>query len=790
MSNQKTKKQMRKLFSFVAACLVSIAGFAATEAVAFDAIVSGTKYAITAEATGGKVYILKPGLFAAGKSGDACTAECNPASLTEADMWTFTGSATDGWTITTDDGGVLYVTNNNNGVVCAKSKTGIWTAAEGEEEGQTYLTSSDGTNSRYLTLYAVGPNWRCYKNTDNGFPSLVLYKAVASSDPEITAPAVLDFKTVLTGSTVTDSLTITASNLTTGISYAWAEGGMFTATGSLSTTGGKLAIATAITAEGAFVDTLVLTSGATVAKVAVKASAVSTEGAGTLENPFTLADVKKLNNGLTGKQWVVGTIAGCYDTEKGGLLDSLVASNIALATGEDIIPVQLVASTSIRTALNLKDHPDYVGRELKICGDLQSYCSTTGVKAPTDYELGEAPAPEPFTLNGVWNVVEGEAVGYTITPSDETVPYYLAVLTPAQYSQWGWYSSEQQAAFHATYVAEIESQEQLIAACVTGVQTITFADYTDEGNHCVVAVQMAYDEENPDVLNFAILCEAVGAYFEVEPEPGPGPEPGPTEEVTFDIEIGAESFTITPSDPTVMYYVEVIEQGYDSATIVAYVDANLAEYGAGLEYFDGPSTQSYENDWYCDLGEDYTVFVCAVSESYERISGVTLKDFTYGDAPVGGGFDVEVGETGATVTALEPGRVYYFSLLNSSVGPIDDYASWIQTYQLDEWMADGYTISECVEETMLVEESPLAFQFSWFGITEGDFRIILAYIGGTETNYFVDGEVKVVPFHMEGGIATSIENTKLDAKAVKFIENGQLIIEKDGIRYTVLGLRK
>lgn len=784
MSNQKTKKQMRKLFSFVAACLVSIAGFAATEAVAFNEIVSGTKYAITAEATGGNVYILKPGIFAAGKSGEnGITAECNPASITEADMWTFTGSATDGWTITTEDGGVLYVTNNNNGVVCAKSKTGIWTAAEGEEEGQTYLTSSDGTNSRYLTLYAVGPNWRCYKNTDNGFPSLVLYKAVASSEPEITAPAVLDFKTVLAGSTVTDSVTIEGANLTENISYAWAEGGVFTATGSLSTTGGKLAIATAITAEGAFVDTLVLTSGATVAKVAVKASAVSTEGAGTQENPFTLADVKKLNNGLTGKQWVVGTIAGCA-VNGGGVTDTYTVSNLALKTGDDVVAVEL-PSGAIRTAINLKDHPDYVGRELKICGDLVSYFGTTGVKAPTDYELGEAPAPEPLVLT-----IEADEDSVTITPSNATTPYYVCVINPTLYSTWAMFSAQELLASYASMIDEISSQTELEAKCVTGTKTIVLDDLETEGYYAVVAAQVKYDESDPEAKNgIVFLSNVVREDFEVEPEPGPGPEPGPTEEVTFDIEIGAESFTITPSDPTVMYYVEVLEQGYDSATFVAYVDANLAEYGAGLEYFDGPSTQYYESDWYCDPG-NYTVFVCAVSEAYERISGVTLKNFTYGEAPVGGGFDVEVGETGATVTALEPGRVYYFSILNSGVGPIDDYASWIQTYQLDEWMAEGYTIPECVEETMLVEESPLAFQFSWFGFTEGDFRIVLAYIGGTETNYFVDGEVKVVPFHMEGGIATSIENTKLDAKAVKFIENGQLIIEKDGIRYTVLGLRK
>lgn len=35
--------------------------------------------------------------------------------------------------------------------------------------------------------------------------------------------------------------------------------------------------------------------------------------------------------------------------------------------------------------------------------------------------------------------------------------------------------------------------------------------------------------------------------------------------------------------------------------------------------------------------------------------------------------------------------------------------------------------------------------------------------------------------------ATSIDNTNVDAKTVKVIENGQLIIIKNGIRYNALG---
>ena len=38
-------------------------------------------------------------------------------------------------------------------------------------------------------------------------------------------------------------------------------------------------------------------------------------------------------------------------------------------------------------------------------------------------------------------------------------------------------------------------------------------------------------------------------------------------------------------------------------------------------------------------------------------------------------------------------------------------------------------------------------------------------------------------------IVTALSNTKAEAKAVKMIENGQIVILKDGVRYNVLGAK-
>ena len=41
---------------------------------------------------------------------------------------------------------------------------------------------------------------------------------------------------------------------------------------------------------------------------------------------------------------------------------------------------------------------------------------------------------------------------------------------------------------------------------------------------------------------------------------------------------------------------------------------------------------------------------------------------------------------------------------------------------------------------------------------------------------------------MEGNEATDIQSIEAGEKAVKFIKNGQLFIQKDGITYTVTGI--
>lgn len=116
-------------------------------------------------------------------------------------------------------------------------------------------------------------------------------------------------------------------------------------------------------------------------------------GAGTLEKPYTLADVKgfqNMSNCPTTPVWVKGVIGGhIADTMTGEFgvpasAEESSASNMALGTAEDYISVQL-PSGGVRAALNLADNFENLGKEVYILGLIDKYCGVAGVKSVSDY---------------------------------------------------------------------------------------------------------------------------------------------------------------------------------------------------------------------------------------------------------------------------------------------------------------------------------------------------------------------------------------------------------------------
>lgn len=120
-------------------------------------------------------------------------------------------------------------------------------------------------------------------------------------------------------------------------------------------------------------------------------------GQGTKEAPYGVAQVITLGNPGT-TSWVEGYIVGWVDGmayESGAKFTVPATSETNFILGPTpnetdptkCIPVQLKGGTSVRTDLNLVAHPEYLGKRIKIEGQLVAYFNKPGLKEPSAYEF-------------------------------------------------------------------------------------------------------------------------------------------------------------------------------------------------------------------------------------------------------------------------------------------------------------------------------------------------------------------------------------------------------------------
>lgn len=108
------------------------------------------------------------------------------------------------------------------------------------------------------------------------------------------------------------------------------------------------------------------------------------EGDGTLEQPYTVADVQYFATSEE-KVWVKGTIVGFYNNNAFHAgVESAPASNLAIGTEALNMPIQLSSGTDVRAALNLVDHPDKLNTEIWLYGKIEKYFSVPGLKSVSD----------------------------------------------------------------------------------------------------------------------------------------------------------------------------------------------------------------------------------------------------------------------------------------------------------------------------------------------------------------------------------------------------------------------
>lgn len=124
-------------------------------------------------------------------------------------------------------------------------------------------------------------------------------------------------------------------------------------------------------------------------------------GSGTEEAPYTCAGIRALNptttTAIATGVWAQGYIVGYVDTTVGNSATAdntkfevgKVASNMLLAPTSDCtdlnqcISLQLPSNSDVRKALNLVDHPDNLGKLVKVQGNVRLYVGIPGIHTPT-----------------------------------------------------------------------------------------------------------------------------------------------------------------------------------------------------------------------------------------------------------------------------------------------------------------------------------------------------------------------------------------------------------------------
>ena len=310
---------------------------------------------------------------------------------------------------------------------------------------------------------------------------------------------------------------------------------------------------------------------------------------------------------------------------------------------------------------------------------------------------------------------------------------------------------------------------------------------------------------------------------------------------TVTIEIVGGKVVFTPSSEEARYFFAVSatdDYGFSAThTPTNFVDESLEEYTA--EYLDYLPVGSYEvclKDYIYEGNVEITILAAevewnATSESIERISEVTTLVKTISQVPA-----CEEGGEDDPIMTIEPGKYYVSTfmdattqyLLTTTTGaatvlPATLYIDANTPTAANEFefvAVDGqaacFTIRDSANAFLAMKQSRLgnSTQFTleatkpeigavWKVTLQdalnhvtientdyaGDLHCLnlegeIAYCFGTEATGTYNLPILIkVP-----GASTNMQETNTDRQVIKTIENGQLILRIDGVRYNILGV--
>ena len=299
------------------------------------------------------------------------------------------------------------------------------------ESGGTHVVSTknaDGESAIYIQ------NVASESNVQLRFTALkISYIKAAATTPTISAGNV-DFGTVISGKTEAATLNVTGENLTSAITYSLQSGANFSVTGELTTTGGKLTVNVTNNAEGEYQDVLTLVSGTDARKqVTITANVVELTGEGSETNPYTCADVLKLQNSISDKAWVKGYILGGAKTAGNPselVVEALSGTNTAMAIADAATETDNTKMVTVQLGANVRADVAAAGNKgklIQVQGTLEAYLTVPGVKgvSSTDnYEFLDTPTPPAPTPGDTVKMVYTAAEGLEWADCTETYAYW------------------------------------------------------------------------------------------------------------------------------------------------------------------------------------------------------------------------------------------------------------------------------------------------------------------------------------------------------------------------------
>ena len=284
---------------------------------------------------------------------------------------------------------------------------------------------------------------------------------------------------------------------------------------------------------------------------------------GTEASPYTVTDAKTVKTGTSKyiKGYIVGYVPGKALNEAifGDASSAETApTNILLAAKADekevnnCMPIQLPAG-DLRTALNLKDNPGNLKKELIICGNIETYFGATGLKSPVyakidGKEIGKKPGD---TTPGTDLKGEAKGDGSEANPFNSVAAQkYTAALEAGKATDKEFYIKGKIQEIKFQYSTQYGTASVYIADDANSTKFYVFGvryfggekwqegDMTlKEGDEIVVCAKLInYMGNTPETNQGGKLISVNGKTSagggEVKPDPDPKPDPTPGEVAT------------------------------------------------------------------------------------------------------------------------------------------------------------------------------------------------------------------------------------------------------------------